>query len=265
MTTERLPSLFVSHGPPSMVVDDLLVHAALAGLGRRLPRPRAVLCVSAHWIAETPTVTAAAAPPTIHDFYGFPDELYRLHYPAPGDPELAGRVAALVRETGYPCHADAERGLDHGAWEPLMLMYPEADVPVVQLSLLADPDPAALYRLGRALAPLRAGGVLIVGSGTAVHNLSQWRRDPETTPAWARAFDDWLAARLAAGDAEAVLAYHREAPSAHEAHPTAEHFLPLPVALGAGGGAPAEAVHRGFSYGSLSMAAYAFGGDVTTA
>lgn len=263
--TERLPSLFVSHGPPSMVIDDLPVHAALADLGRRLPRPRAVVCVSAHWIAETPAVTAGEAPPTIHDFYGFPDELYRLHYPAPGNPDLAARIAALVREAGYPCHEDAERGLDHGTWEPLMLMYPEADVPVVQLSLLADPEPAAHYRLGRALAPLREKGVMVMGSGTAVHNLSQWRREPDTTPAWARAFDDWLAVRLAAGDVAAVLAYHREAPSAHNAHPTAEHFLPLPVALGAADGAPGEPVYRGFSYGSLSMAAYAFDGIVTTA
>ena len=170
MIAPTLPSLFVSHGPPTMVLDDIPVRGALARIGRELPRPRAILCVSAHWLAEVPTVSLAERPETIHDFYGFDRALYELAYPAPGAPELARRTAELLKEAGIHCEGAPDRGLDHGAWEPLMLMYPEADVPVTQLSLQADADPAAHLNLGRALAPLRAEGVLIVGSGTAIHN-----------------------------------------------------------------------------------------------
>ena len=260
MTVPPLPSLFVSHGPPTMVLDDIPVLGALARIGCELPRPRAILCVSAHWLAEVPTVSLAERPETIHDFYGFDRALYELAYPAPGAPELAHRTAELLKEAGIDCARTPDRGLDHGAWEPLMLMYPEADVPVTQLSLQADADPAAHLNLGRALAPLRAEGVLIVASGTAIHNLDQWRADPEATPEWALAFDDWLAAAVTAGDAQAIVNYRAEAPLAALAHPSEEHYLPLPVAMGAGGADGQSAVlHRGFSYGSLSMAIYAFG------
>jgi 4,5-DOPA dioxygenase extradiol len=246
MTVPPLPSLFVSHGPPTMVLDDIPVRGALARIGRDLPRPRAILCVSAHWLAEVPTVSLAERPETIHDFYGFAPALYELVYPAPGAPELARRTAELLEQAGIHCEGAPERGLDHGAWEPLMLMYPEA--------------PAAHLNLGRALAPLRAEGVLIVGSGTATHNLDQWRADPEATPEWAVEFDDWLAAAVTGGDAQAIVNYRAEAPLAALAHPSEEHYLPLPVAMGAGGADGQSAVlHRGFSYGSLSMAIYAFG------
>lgn len=260
MTAPPLPSLFVSHGPPTMILDDIPVRGALARIGRDLPRPRAILCVSAHWLAEVPTVSLAERPETIHDFYGFAPALYELAYPAPGAPELARRTAELLEQAGIDCERVPERGLDHGAWEPLMLMYPEADVPVTQLSLQADADPAAHLNLGRALAPLRAEGVLIVGSGTATHNLNQWRADPEATPAWALDFDAWLAAAVTGGDAQAIVNYRAEAPLAALAHPSEEHYLPLPVAMGAGGADGKNAVlHRSFSYGSLSMAAFAFG------
>ncbi len=260
MPETPLPSLFVSHGPPTMVLDDIPARGALARIGRDLPRPRAILCVSAHWLAEVPTVSLAERPETIHDFYGFDRALYELVYPAPGAPELARRTAELLSQAGIHCEGTPERGLDHGAWEPLMLMYPEADVPVTQLSLQADADPAAHLNLGRALAPLRAEGVLIVGSGTATHNLDQWRADPVATPEWAVEFDDWLSAAVARGDAQAIVNYRAEAPLAALAHPSEEHYLPLPVAMGAGGADGRSAVlHRGFSYGSLSMAIYAFG------
>ena len=193
MAESPLPSVFVSHGPPTLVLDDDPARDFLIRLGQELPRPKAILCASAHWLTETPAVTLSPRPETIHDFFGFDQALYDIGYPAPGDPELARRVAGLVEATGFACALDPERGLDHGAWEPLALMYPEADVPVVQLALVAGADAATHLRLGQALEPLRHEGVLVLASGTAVHNLAQWRADPATTPAWARAFDDWLA------------------------------------------------------------------------
>jgi len=248
-----------------MVLDDLPVAGVLASLGRALPRPKAILCVSAHWQAPRPCVSLAEAPETIHDFYGFPRPLYDLRYPAPGAPELARRAAALLEAAGFACDRDPERGLDHGAWEPLMLMYPDADVPVAQLALRADGDAEAHLALGRALAPLRAEGVLILGSGTATHNLAEWRAGSET-PDWARGFEDWLVAAVSAGDAAAIGDYLKRGPQARRAHPSAEHFLPLPLAMGAGsadnGKIPGQVLHRGFSYGSLSMAAFAFGAEV---
>jgi len=253
-----LPSLFVSHGPPNMVLDDIPLRSVLAELGRALPRPKAILCVSAHWVSEKPTASLAARPATIHDFFGFDPALYEISYPASGAPEVARRAAALLSSAGIAAGVDPERGLDHGAWEPLMLIYPEADVPVAQLALPMVPA-AEQIRVGRALAPLRDEGVLILASGTAVHNLRQWHDDPHGTPAWAQDFEDWLVASATDGDAAAIGDYRRRAPAARLAHPTEEHFLPLPLALGAGGpGAKGRVLHRGFSYGSLSMAAFAF-------
>lgn len=258
LSAAPLPSLFVSHGPPDMVLDDIPLRAVLAELGRALPRPRAVLCVSAHWMSPRPTASLAVHPATIHDFFGFAPALYDIVYPAPGAPETARRTVALLAAAGIDAGLDPERGLDHGAWEPLMLMYPEADVPVAQLALPAVPADEQI-RVGRALAPLRDEGVLLLASGTAVHNLQQWRADPTGTPAWAQRFEDWLVASAVAGDAAAIGDYRRRAPAARQAHPSEEHFLPLPLALGAGGpDARGRVLHRGFSYGSLSMASFAF-------
>ena len=253
------PSIFVSHGPPTMVVDDLPACEFLRDLGRTLERPAAVLCVSAHWDTSTPRLGSAARPETIHDFYGFPAELYRLGYAAPGAPEVAARALALLRDAGIDGGLDPARGLDHGIWEPLMLMYPDADVPVVPLSIQSRAGAPAHLALGQALAPLRRDGVLLLASGTAVHNLAQFRQDSDQVADWARRFDDWLADRLRAGAVDEVVAYRPRAPDAAMAHPSEDHFLPLLVALGAGGaGARGRALHRGFAYGSLSMAAYAF-------
>lgn len=253
----RLPAVFVSHGAPSLVLEDIPARHFLSGLGALLGRPRAILCVSAHWQTPLARVSAAPRPETMHDFYGFPAELYRLLYPAPGAPELARRAAALMGEAGIQCTIDPERGLDHGAWSPLMLMYPAADVPVAQLAIL-EAGPAEHLALGRALAPLGAEGVLVLASGGAVHNLGQFHVDRQRPAPWAVAFDDWLAEAVAAGDEEALLAYRETRAEGALAHPSDDHFLPLFVALGAGGG-KGRALHRGFAHGSLSMAAYAWG------
>ena len=256
-----LPSYFVSHGSPTLALDPGATGAFWDELGRKLPRPDAVLCISAHWMTTVPAVSLAARPETIHDFYGFPPPLYEIRYPAPGAPALAERAAALLAAAGIETARDPERGLDHGAWVPLRSMYANADLPVTQLAIQPRSDAAWHHRLGEALAPLRREGVLVLASGGAVHNLRavDWRGG--TTPGWAREFDDWLAAALAAGDSETLIDWERSAPHARQAHPTEDHFLPLFVALGAAGqGARGTRIHAGFTLGSLSMAAFEIGG-----
>lgn len=225
-----------------------------------MPRPDSILCISAHWETAVPAAGAVAAPETIHDFFGFPEPLYRLRYPAPGAPELAALAAALLREAGSGCDLDPARGLDHGAWAPLMLMYPEAQVPVAQLSVQPDLGPAHHLAVGRALAPLRDEGVLVLGSGGAVHNLAFFRPGSAAVPDWALRFEDWLVERVAAGDGSAVAGYRERSPEGRLAHPRDEHLLPLCVAMGAGGaGARGRVLNRGFMDGALGMAAFAFG------
>lgn len=253
----RIPSVFVSHGAPTLVFEDIAARDFMAGLGAQLPRPKAILCISAHWETEEPTVSAAPQPTTIHDFYGFPDALYQLRYAAPGAPDLAHRVAELIASAGARCNIDQDRGLDHGAWNPLMLIYPRADIPVTQLSIQSSLDPARHAAIGRALRPLREEGVLLLASGGAVHNLRQFHVDRERPAPWAVSFDAWLADRIPAGDEQALVAYRETRPEARLAHPRDEHFMPLFVALGAGGG-KGRALHRSFAHGSLSMAAFAW-------
>lgn len=255
------PSVFVSHGAPTLTLETSAGRDFLAGLGQRLGRPSAILAVSAHWTTHVPAVSGATRPETIHDFYGFPDALYRLRYPAPGAPGLAERVAGL---TGAAI--DPSQGLDHGAWVPLMLMYPDADIPVAQFAVQPGRSAADHIALGRQLESLRREGVLILASGGAVHNLREFRfsRGVGNAPpaAWASGFIDWLDGALEAGDGEAVGDWLARSPDARSAHPTDEHFLPLPVALGAAGDAPrTERLHAGFEHGSLGMHAYAFHGN----
>ena len=252
-----LPSVFISHGPPSLELEASAARDFLAGLGAALPRPEAILCISAHWEGRQARLSLAERPETIHDFFGFPEPLYQLLYPAPGAPDLARRAAALLEGAGLSVTLDERRGLDHGAWAPLRLVYPEADLPVTQLSLLVEGGPAAHLVIGRALAPLRAEGVLILGSGGATHNLSEWRQAGEAAPDWGQAFDDWLAERVTAGAVEDLLDYRARAPEGPRNHPSEEHFLPLFVALGAAEG-PGRVLHRSFQ-DTLSMAAFAFG------
>lgn len=258
MSDSTLPTLFVSHGAPTLALDPAETGAAWQSLAGALPRPKAVLCVSAHWTTAAPMVSGPARNPTIHDFHGFPAPLYQIAYPAPGDPALAERVARLLSGAGMSASIDRERGLDHGAWVPLRLMYPKADVPTVQLSVQPGRDAAWHYRMGEALTPLRGEGVLILASGGAVHNLREvtWQGGP--APGWAQGFDEWLAAALAEGRTADLIDWRR-APHARQAQPTDEHFLPLFVALGAAGkGARGERVHHGFTLGSMSMAAFKF-------
>ena len=256
-----LPTLFISHGSPMMALTDVPARHFLAGLGARLPRPRAVLVASAHWETEAPAVNAVAVNDTIHDFYGFPRELYAVRYPAPGAPALAGRVAGLLAESGLPARIDRERGLDHGAWVPLSLLYPAQDIPVLQLSVQTHLGPAHHLAVGRALAPLAAEGVLVIGSGSFTHDLRRFRGQPVDSPEApdVTAFADWFDAALTEGRTADLLAYRRLAPHAAQQHPTEEHLLPIYVALGAAGeAARAERLHTSANYGVLRMDAYRF-------
>jgi len=259
-----LPALFVSHGAPTLVMDPVPTRDFLLGLGKSLPRPKAILAVSAHWDTSAPRLTSGPAPHTMYDFYGFPEELYAMTYPAPGSAELAGRAAELLEQAGLSAEPDAAQGFDHGAWVPLKLMYPEADIPLVQLSIQTRRSPAHHLALGRALAPLRQEGVLIIASGNATHNLRDvFNHDMFAPPApYAKHFADWLTRHVEAGETEPLLDYLAQGPDAKHNHPTADHYLPLLVALGAGtaeGDAKGRILHDGYTYGVLSMAAYAWG------
>lgn len=255
----KLPSLFVSHGAPTLPFDDVPARAFLSTLGQRFEKPKAVVCVSAHWETETPELNTVTRNSTIHDFYGFPEALYRLHYDAPGAPSLAHDVETLLKDS----HArlDDSRGLDHGAWVPLMLMYPQADIPVIQLSVQSQQSPAHHIALGKSLAPLRDEGILVIGSGGFVHNLRALDRSgiaaPE--PQWSQDFSNWMHNALTRNNDADLTSYRTRAPHAAQAHPTEEHLMPLFVAYGAGGVQPkAECLHKSATYGSLRMDAYAF-------
>ena len=245
------------------MLEDGHARRFLTGYAAELgPRPRAILVASAHWETAEPRLTASPAPETIHDFGGFPDALHRMRYPAPGDPALARRACDLLGAAGFPAALDPRRGLDHGTWVPLSLIYPAADIPVVQLSLQTHLGAEHHYRMGVALRPLRDEGVLIVGSGSLTHNLMALRRDGGdhlAPPAWVSAFDQWVADAVAARDVAALLAWERQAPYAQQNHPSDEHFLPLFVALGAGAPeASGVRIHHSHTYGALAMDAYAF-------
>jgi 4,5-DOPA dioxygenase extradiol len=225
-------------------------------------RPQAILVVSAHWETEEPAVNAVEINETIHDFYGFPPELYEITYPAPGSSDLAERVQALLGAAGLAVSVDRRRGLDHGAWVPLRLAFPDADIPVVQLSVQTQRGAAYHHRLGQLLAPLREEGVLIVGSGSFTHDLSSFREfrhaidAPE--PDWVTRFADWMEEALCEQCLADLLAYRRLAPEAVRNHPTEEHLLPIFVAWGAGSGS-VHHLHRSSTHGILRMDVYAFG------
>jgi 4,5-DOPA dioxygenase extradiol len=252
-----LPSLFISHGSPMMPLRDQPARHFLSGLGAQLPRPRAIVVASAHWDTERPEVSAVGINETIHDFYGFPPQLYALRYPAPGDAELAADVAGLLGG-----ELDRERGLDHGAWVPLLLMYPDHDIPVMQVSLQPYLGPEHHLLLGKALVSLRESDILVIGSGGLTHNLRRQRAPYADGPAApdVDAFADWMHAALTEGRTEDLLDYRRRAPYAAMQHPTDEHLLPLYVAMGAAGeDAKATRLHASTSYGVLRMDTYAFG------
>jgi len=256
-----MPSVFISHGSPRLLLLPCPARDFLRQAPSVLPSPRAILCVSAHWCTAGPAVTGARVPEQIYDFYGFPQQLYDQVYDARGDEALAGQVASLLQQAGYPTAVDSRRGLDHGAWIPLKLMYPDASIPVLQLSIQPHRDPAWHLQLGRALASLRDQGVLILASGSLTHNLYELRGQPVDTPPpdWVREFAHWMNRKLEARDTDALLEAMRQAPSANENHPTTEHLLPLYVALGAAGTDwHAVALHRSYTHGILAMDAFRF-------
>lgn len=257
-----LPTLFVSHGAPTLAIVDSPASRFLRELSKTLPRPKAILVASAHWETRGgPAVSMAARPDTIHDFGGFPDALFAIQYPAPGAPGVAARAASRLAQAGIAPAQSPTRGLDHGAWVPLHLMYPDADIPVAQISIVRGASPAEHERIGRALTPLRDEGVLIIGSGSLSHNLYEFRGQPidVAAPEWVSTFGDWMKARLAANDLPALRDYRTQAPHAERNHPTEEHLLPLYVALGAAGEtARAERLHASYEYGILTMDVYAF-------
>lgn len=245
-----------------LALQDSPARRFLQGLGASLGKPGAIVVLSAHWETRGgPAVSLAQQPETIHDFGGFPRALFEIQYPAPGAPDVAERTAALLEAQGIPVGRSSKRGLDHGAWVPLSLMYPDADIPVTQVSLVRGASAAEHERFGVTLAALRGEGVLVIGSGALTHNLYEFRGQDLDAPVphWVSEFGDWVKARLDDSDRDALLDYRRAAPFAAQNHPTEEHLLPLFVAMGAGGeGARATRLHASVEHGVLAMDAYAF-------
>ena len=261
----RMPTLFISHGSPMLAVVDSAARRFLAQLGPKLPPPTAVVVISAHYDTATTEVTAGDRPETIHDFGGFPEALYRLRYPAPGSPKLARDIVGQLEAAGVSARLAPLRGLDHGAWIPLSLMLPRADVPVLQVSINSQRSPQEHFALGRALRSLRDVGTLVLGSGGATHNLALYahargRDDDSTPPEWVEAFNEWTAGAVAARRFDDLFRYAELAPFAAQNHPTAEHYLPLFVTLGAAhDDERGMRIHSSYDRGLLSLDAYAFG------
>ena len=233
----------------------------LRHLGSQLPLPKAILVVSAHYETNHPMVTGGNKPETIHDFYGFPDALYALKYQPPGDPTLAITIQKMLTNAGFETGIDTTRGLDHGAWNPLLLSYPDARIPVVELSVQPNQDAHWHYKMGQALSPLHDDGILIIGSGNLTHNLREaFRGHYDTTPAWVTDFAEWVAHSVATKDIDLLLDWQARAPYALKNHPTAEHFYPFFVALGAAQlPLHAKRIHQDTALGVLAMDAYLFG------
>lgn len=261
-----MPSLFISHGGPNILTDDTEARDYLRSLASHTGRPAAIVIMSAHFETDGPVVVSDPAPSMIYDFGGFPDELYRKVYPAPGAPELAARIAAMLDEAGIPAQLAEERGYDHGTWTAMMLAFPQADIPIVQLSIDPSRDAAYHYALGKALAPLREENILLVGSGHITHNLRAVfgamrggiAPDPEMASK-VEAFTEWFADAFSKDDSEAILGWKDAAPFVPENHPTDEHLMPLFFAYGAGNGAPAKRTHDSKQMGFFAFDSWMFG------
>ena len=253
----KAPALFVSHGAPTFALEPGLLGPQLQKLGEHLPDLAAVAVVSAHWQTPNVQVMRTVAPATLYDFGGFPAGLYQLKYPSPGAPALAEEAAALLRTAGLAVSFDENRGIDHGVWVPLLYLLPSARIPVFQVSLPLACDAARALQLGQALAPLRARGVLVMGSGSLTHNLREIGQTDPTFTAYAKEFTAWIRERVLRRDVSALQDYRQIAPHAQRAHPSEEHFLPLLVALAASDVADAvEVIDGGMTYGVLSMESY---------
>jgi 4,5-DOPA dioxygenase extradiol len=252
-----LPVLFLSHGSPMHAIQPGAAQEAWQRIARELPRPKAILIASAHWETDVPALTGAAVPETIHDFYGFPRPLYEIRYPAKGDPGLAARTLGLLNDSGFKAGIDEDRGLDHGAWSPLLHMYPEADVPVVQIAVQTHLGPKHHIEVGRALAPLAGEGVLVIGSGHMTHNLRD--RAAGGPAPYAVRFQAWVKERIEARALDELADYRSLSQDGARAHPTDEHLLPLFFALGAAAEKyKAERLHDGIETSALAMDAYRF-------
>lgn len=258
MQPRRMPVVFVGHGNPMNAIEHNKFHLSWEELGRSMPKPKAILCISAHWETRGVALTASERPETIHDFYGFPKALFDVHYPAPGNPALARRTKELIGSVDVSL--DPDRGLDHGAWSVLVAMYPEANVPVVQLSLDTARPGAFHYALGQELLPLRDEGVLIIGSGNIVHNLRMFSFQHPEPLDWATNCDEEIARRIVARDHEALISYETLGPSATLAVPTTEHFYPLLYVLALQGEGERLSFFNSAVISSISMTSVLIGG-----
>ncbi len=257
MNLQTLPGLFISHGSPMLALDPEQVGPALERLSLNLPRPEAIVVMSAHWESNALEVSTAVRAETWHDFRGFPPELYEIRYPAPGKPELAEEILHLLAEAHLPAHANSTRPRDHGVWMPLLHMYPDADIPVVEISLPVNMSAQEIYKIGQTLAPLREKQILLIGSGSITHNLAElsWRTGNNEVPEWASSFRNEVVSKLAHSNFDAVLDWEN-LPFVHKNHPSLEHFAPLFFAMGTGH--RFTIVHSSFSMGSLGMDLYRF-------
>ena len=259
----KFPTLFISHGSPNMILHESPARAFLSGLGKTLPRPEAILVMSAHFETDQPVIVADEQPDMIYDFGGFEPEMYTMQYNAPGAPGLAVEAAQMAERAGFKAVAAAGRGYDHGTWVPLKLIYPDADIPVAQISVQPHRGGAHHAAVGRALGALREKGVLVIGSGGATHNLralyTGGYTDEDPAPRWVADFDEWVREKAEGGDLAAIADFETAAPFARENHPSPEHFLPMPFAFGAAGeGAKGERIHASVQRGVLMLDAYRF-------
>ncbi|MBI1450813.1 MULTISPECIES: dioxygenase [Acinetobacter] len=257
MKLQTLPGLFISHGSPMLAINPEQIGPALERLSLNLPRPKAIIVMSAHWESKDIEVSTASRPETWHDFRGFPAELYEIRYPAPGQPELAEHILDLLAQTGFEAHANNTRPRDHGVWMPLLHMYPEANIPLISISLPMNLSAEDIFSIGRALAELREQQILLIGSGSITHNLREieWQNPKPTTPEWCSVFRNYVVAKLQHHDFDAVLDW-QTIPHVLRNHPTLEHFAPLFFAMGTG--KRFNIVHHSYSMGALGRDIYRF-------
>ncbi|NQX62918.1 DODA-type extradiol aromatic ring-opening family dioxygenase [Paenibacillus qinlingensis] len=255
-----LPAFFIAHGSPSLAIEQHAYTEFLHRLVMSLPKPKAIVVFSAHWESAVQKISSAVEPEMMYDFSGYPEELYDINYPAKGDLTLSLHIQQLFQQEGIRCELNDRRGLDHGAWAPLSIMYPHAQIPVVTLSVNPRLTPEEHYRIGAALSSLRDEQVLIIGSGGTVHNLRKLDDNNPVPQLWAVEFDEWLEEQLETWNLEALIRYDERAPHAREAVPTPEHFVPLLVAMGAGDATrSAKLLHHSFQMGTLSLCCWMFG------